>query len=151
MSFFGVYWSIYHQNDTSSRSTSFPEFSPIRPYGEKTWERGRLEFHLSLVSELYFLSRGQNLTKLYFAVVYYFRVKATILDRNVKKNGRFSAMFHDKALENNGNHKEILPLLPPLLPPPPLHKKKNVEVRLDHFRRQPNNIDQGGVKRGVIG
>ena len=151
MSFFGVYWSIYHQNDTSSRSTSFPEFSPIRPYGEKTWERGRLEFHLSLVSELYFLSRGQNLTKLYFAVVYYFRVKATILDRNVKKNGRFSAMFHDKALENNGNHKEILPLLPPLPPPPRLHKKKNVEVRLDHFRPQPNNIDQGGVKRGVIG
>ena len=88
VSFFGVYWSIYHQNNTSSSSTSFPGFSPIRPYEERTWERGRLEFHHSLVNELYFLSRGQNLTKQYFAVVYYFQVKATILDRNVKKNGR---------------------------------------------------------------
>ena len=69
------------------------------------------------MSELYFLSRGQNLTKQDFAVVYYFRVKATILDRNVKKNGRCRVMFQDKALESNGNHKEIL-----LLPPPPTKK-----------------------------
>ena len=112
MSFFGVYWSIYHQNNTSS----------VRPYRERTWERGRLEFHHSVVSELYFLSRGQNLTKLYFAVVYYFQVKATILDRNVKKNGRCRVMFQDKALESNGNHKEIFSLLPPT--PPPSKKKK---------------------------
>ena len=150
--FFGVYWSIYSLNNTSSSSTSFPEFSPIPPYGERTWERGRLEFHHSLVSELYFLSRGQNLTKQYFAVVYYFRVKATILDRNVKKNGRCRVMFQDKALDNNGNHKEILPPLPPFPPPPPTTTTpKNVEVRLDHFRPQPNNIDQGEVKRRVIG
>ena len=126
VSFFGVYWSIYHQNNTSSSSTSFPGFSPIRPYEERTWERGRLEFHHSLVSELYFLSRGQNLTKLYFAVVYYFRVKATILDRNVKKNGRCRVMFQDKALESNGNDKEILLLHQPPPPPPPPPPKKTM-------------------------
>ena len=36
-------------------------------------------------------------------------------------------------------------------PHPPATKKNNVEVRLDHFRPKPNNIDQGGVKRGVTG
>ena len=113
VSFFGVYWSIYHQNNTSSSSTSFPGFSPIRPYEERTWERGRLEFHHSLVSELYFLSRGQNLTKLYFAVVYYFRVKATILDRNVKKNGRCRVMFQNKELKAMATTKKYSPFLPP--------------------------------------
>ena len=52
-------------------------------------------------------------------------------------------MFQDKALESNGNHKEILHILPN-------PTKKNVEVRRDQFRPQRNNIDQGGVKRGVI-
>ena len=146
VSFFGVYWSIYHQNNTSSSSTSFPGFSPIRPYEERTWERGRLEFHHSLVNELYFLSRGQNLTKQYFAVVYYFRVKATILNRTVKKNGRCRVMFQNKELKAMATTKKYSPLLPR-----PPHQKKNVEVRLHHFRLQLNNIDQGGVKRGVIG
>ena len=148
MSFFGVYWSIYHQNNTSSRSTSFPEFSPIRPYGEKTWERGRLEFHHSLVSELYFLSRGQNLTKLYFAVVYYFRVKATILERNVKKNERCRVMFQDKALESNGNHKEILPLLPPT---PRYQKKKMLKSGWIISDLNRTILTRAGWREGSLG
>ena len=149
MSFFGVYWSIYHQNNTSSSSTSFPEFSPIRPYGERTWERGRLEFHHSLVSEPYFLSRGQNLTKLYFAVVYYFRVKATILDRNVKKNGRCRVMFQDKALKSNSNHKEILALLPP--PPPPPKKKKMLKSGWIISELKRTILTRVGWREGSLG
>ena len=57
--------------------------------------------------------------------------------------------FKIKLLKAMATTKEILLLLLLLLPPPP--HQKNVAVRLDHFLPQPNKIDQGGVRRGVIG
>lgn len=42
---------------------------------------------------------------------------------------------------------QILP--PPPLPPLP-KKEKNVEVQLDHSYSRLNNIDQGGLRGGVI-
>ena len=38
-------------------------------------------------------------------------------------------------------------MIPPLHPPP----KKKVDIRLDHSYPQLNDMDQGGVRGGVIG
>ena len=58
--------------------------------------------------------------------------------------------FKIELLKAIATTKKYSPANPPP-PTPPANKKNNVEVRLDHFRPKPNNIDQGGVKRGVTG
>ena len=62
----------------------------------------------------------------------------TILDKNVKKNARY--MFNFRILPSKARFTQDTPPSPP---------KNNVEVWLEHFCCLLNNIDQGGVGRGV--
>ena len=64
--------------------------------------------------------------------------RASILDKNVKKNARY--MFHFRILPSKARFTQDTP---------PSAQKNNVEVWLEHFCCLLNNIDQGGVGGGV--